>query len=44
MKPRYWLLVIVLFAMFPSALVAACKVVFAALLQIAVNVSGVHLQ
>jgi hypothetical protein len=44
MKARFWLLVIVLFAMFPTALVAACKVVFGALLQIAADISGVHIQ
>jgi hypothetical protein len=44
MKARYWLLVIVLFAMFPSVLVAACKVVLGALLQIAADLSGVTLR
>jgi hypothetical protein len=44
MKARYWLFVIVLFALFPTALVAACKVVFGALLQIAADLSGVNLR
>jgi hypothetical protein len=44
MKARFWLLVIVLFAVFPAALVSACKVVFGALLQIAADMSGVQLQ
>ena len=44
MKARYWLLVIVLFAVFPNVLVTACKVVFGALLQIAADVSGVTIR
>jgi hypothetical protein len=41
-KVRWILLVIALFAIFPAALVDACKVVFHALLQIVANLSGVH--
>ena len=43
MKLRFLLLVIVLFALFPTALVDACKVVFSALLQLAADLSGVKL-
>ena len=44
MKLRFRLLVIVLFALFPSVLVTACKIVFGALLQIAADLSGVNVQ
>jgi len=43
-KTRYLLLVIAAFAIFPQVLLPACKAVFGALLQIAANLSGVHLQ
>jgi hypothetical protein len=42
-KLRFLLLVILLFAMFPAALVDACKVVLGALLRIVADVSGVPL-
>ena len=41
MKARYLLLVIVLFAIFPGPLVAACKVVIGALLKITADLAGV---
>jgi hypothetical protein len=43
-KARYLLLVIALFAIFPQVLLPACKAVFGALLQIAADLSGVHIQ
>ena len=44
MKLRFVLLTVVLFAMFPGALVGACKIVLGALLQLAADISGVHVQ
>ena len=44
MKLRFLLLIVVLFALFPTALVPACKVVLGALLQLAADLAGVSLQ
>ena len=44
MKTRYLLLVIALVAIFPNVLLPACKAIFGALLQIAADLSGVHIQ
>jgi hypothetical protein len=43
-KARYLLLVIAVFAIFPNVLLPACKAVFAALLQIAADLSGVTIR